>query len=67
MRPKVTSRVAVTTMYPMSSHRKYPVCPGANGLMPIPLKIAGSEINTMLASMLAIRDPSVVLISATHL
>jgi hypothetical protein len=35
--------------------------------MPIPLKIAGSEINTMLASMLAIRDPSVVLVSATHL
>ncbi len=41
--------------------------PGASGSSPIPRKIAGSEMITMEASIVAISTPSVVLDRATHL
>jgi hypothetical protein len=41
--------------------------PGCSGLMPMPRKIAGSEIRTMEEFIVAMSTPSVVLDSASHL
>ncbi len=41
--------------------------PGESGLMPMPRKIAGSEIKMIEELMVAISMPSVVFDSATHL
>lgn len=41
--------------------------PGASGSRPMPRKMAGREMITIEASMVAISTPSVVFDSATHL
>ena len=41
--------------------------PGASGFRPMPRKIAGIEISTIDALIVAIRMPSVVLDRAIHL
>ncbi len=40
---------------------------GSSGLMPMPLKMSGSEINRIEALIVAISTPSVVFDSAIHL
>jgi hypothetical protein len=40
---------------------------GVRGLIPMPLKMAGNALCTMLTSMVAINKPNVVLVRATHL
>ena len=40
---------------------------GSSGLILMPLKMDGSEISTIEPLMVAIRMPSVVLLSAIHL
>ncbi len=51
----------------MSIHSKKPVFDGVSGSMPIPLKIAGSEMRTIEELIVPIRTPRVVLESAIHL
>jgi hypothetical protein len=41
--------------------------PGESGLIPIPRKIAGSEIRMIDELMVAMKTPNVVLVSAIHL
>ena len=66
-RPKLTTRTAVTTRYPMSSQSSRVVLPGCSGLTPMPRKISGSAISRMEALTVAISMPRVVLDSAIHL
>ncbi len=67
MRPKVTTRTAVTTRYPMSIHRRKPTFAGRKGSRPMPRKMAGSEMITMEVSSDAMKTPRVVLDSTVHL
>ena len=66
-RPQVTSKTAVTTRYPISDQSSTEVCPGASGSIPIPRKMSGSAISTMLLFNAAIKMPRVVFESAIHL
>ena len=66
-RPKLTTRTAVTTRYPISSHNSRVVLPGCSGLTPMPRKMSGRAISMMDELTVAISMPSVVLDSATHL
>ena len=65
MRPNVTSKVAVTILYPKSTQSRY--SNEEKGSTAIHLKIAGSAISTMVISIEAINVPSVVFERTTHL
>jgi hypothetical protein len=65
MRPNVTSNVAVTMLYPNNIHNKY--WKEESGSILMPRKMAGNAMRTMLMSIDAIKTPSVVFESTTHL
>ena len=67
IRPSVTTSTAVTTMYPWSSHKRYPMLDGSSGSRWIPLKMAGSEMMTIDWLSIAMKMPNVVLDSTIHL
>ncbi|MGZ7117810.1 MAG: hypothetical protein ACXVHS_10255, partial [Methanobacterium sp.] len=64
-RPKLRSNVAVTSPYPMSIHKRY--WNEVNGSILMPLKIAGSDIKTMLMFIIPINDAMSTFESAIHL
>src|ERR1700689_753856 len=66
-RPTLTTSTAVTIMNPSSSHNKYFELPAANGFTPIPRKIDGNPINTMVISIVAISVANDVFDNTTHL
>ena len=67
MRPKVTSRVAVTTIYPIRIQSRNPELPGESGMIAMPRNIAGREISRMLLLIVATKVPIVVFDSTIHL
>jgi len=65
-RPRLTTRTACTSKYPMIIHSRYVMLPAANGCRPMPRKIAGIEMITIEASIIATIMLSVVLDRATQ-
>ena len=66
-RPRLTTRTAVTSRYPMKTQRKYEVLDGASGSRLMPRKMSGREINRMDWLIVTIIMPRVVLERAIHL
>jgi hypothetical protein len=66
-RPKLTTRTAVTTRYPIISQSSRLVLPGCSGSIPMPRKMSGRAISRIDMFTVAINTPSVVLDRTTHL